>query len=190
MDEQDNNSNVAAVQSPFAKPKKKYAKSRKSLANDTRKFVPSPRVGRPTICNDEVIQEVCDAILVGCYLETAAATCGVRKETLYDWLRRGKREPGSIYEKFSDAVSVAMHASEMRAIEAIDRAAANGNWQAAAWRLERQHNARWRKIDHVDVNTNAGPQVQITLPSNGREIKATIAAPKEALPAGKDEAED
>ena len=49
-------------------------------------------MGRPTKLNEDITEEIVKAIKLGNYLETAAAYVGISKSTLYDWLRRGKRE--------------------------------------------------------------------------------------------------
>lgn len=112
-------------------------------------------------------------------MESAAALCGVSKDTLYRWLRSGKNSKSECLEKLlSDAVLKALAESEMRDLEIIDTAAmgtpdkylldptgnaildASGNpiitelgsppnWKAAAWRLERKFPSRWGKTSKI-----------------------------------------
>lgn len=120
-------------------------------------------VGRPTKINDETIEKITRAIKAGNYIETAAAYAGIVKSTLYDWLKRGEREQQRVaqtpratvrkseeaFVKFSNAVKEALAESEMRDVLVISKAAEEGQWQAAAWRLERKFPDRWgrRKLD-------------------------------------------
>lgn len=116
------------------------------------------KVGRPQILTPELQQKVCTAIELGNYIETAAAYVGVRKETLYDWMRRGARyhrgdkgsEDDAIFGEFSDAIDTALAKSEVRDIMAVDRGAKK-HWQAAAWKLERRFQNRWGRKDNIDI---------------------------------------
>lgn len=106
------------------------------------------------------------AIKEGNYIETASAYAGIDKSTLYDWLKRGEREKQRIksdnsakikkdeakFVQFSNAVQKALAESEMRDVSVIGKAAEN-QWQAAAWRLERKFPEKWgrkfeQKIEH------------------------------------------
>ena len=45
-------------------------------------------------------------------------------------------------------------------------------WNASAWRLERKHPKRWARTEKLEHSgKGGGPQVIVTLPSNGREAK-------------------
>jgi hypothetical protein len=116
--------------------------------------------GRPTKLTQELQSQIVAAIQHGCYVETAAQMVGVAKQTFYDWLKKGARAAdtkGKLtaaerrHLEFSDAVKRAMAQSEFRDIHVIDQAAQQGQWQAAAWKLERKHHARWgRKVAVTD----------------------------------------
>lgn len=121
--------------------------------------------GRPTVLTPEVQEAIVKALHVGAYVETAAATAGIRKSTLYDWLRRGAREKRRLlkekkakpkrgesrYVAFSDAVKKAMADSELLDIATIAKASRR-TWQAAAWRLERKYPDRWGRRDRIDAS--------------------------------------
>jgi len=118
--------------------------------------------GRPTKLTRELQEEICRVIRAGNYIETAAAYAGINKSTLYDWLKRGAREKERLrnnprakvrkseqpYVEFSNAVEKALADSEVRDVMIIGKAAEE-NWQAAAWRLERKFKERWgRSTDY------------------------------------------
>src|ERR1044072_5128136 len=44
-------------------------------------------VGRPTQLTRALVERVCRYVRGGNYVETAAAACGVAKQTLYNWMR-------------------------------------------------------------------------------------------------------
>lgn len=161
----------------------------------------NPEGGRPTKCTQRLIDLIVPMLLAGNYLEVACSTVSIDKETLYNWLRRGHTQPRSVYRRFRDAVLEAQSRYEANALANIERAAKgtfhaillkdeNGNqlfdqhgqplfikpqppdWQAEAWRLERKFSQRWTKTERQEISTNQGPVVQITLPSNTRELPA------------------
>jgi len=75
----------------------------------------------------ELQDKIIAAIRAGNYLETAAASAGIQKETFYDWLRKGARhkkgdKSTEAFKSFSDAVMKAMAESEAVAIAAIHQA--------------------------------------------------------------------
>ncbi|SIS88550.1 hypothetical protein [Alicyclobacillus vulcanalis] len=116
--------------------------------------------GRPTKLTPELQKKICDAIRAGAYIETAAAYAGVNKTTLYDWLRRGARSKSGIYREFSDAIEKALAEAEMRDLLIIGKAAEE-NWQAAAWRLERKFPERWGRKDRMTVDAHHTGEVKM-----------------------------
>jgi hypothetical protein len=124
--------------------------------------------GRPSKLTQEVHTRIVAAIQRGSYVETAAQLAGINKVTYYDWLKRGQAVQAMLDEahedeqpdisthdancaNFSNAVFRAMAEAEVRDVTAIDNAAQQGTWQAAAWKLERKHHSRWgRKVAVTD----------------------------------------
>lgn len=117
-------------------------------------------MGRPSKISNEIKHKIITAIRAGNYIETASAYAGISKSTLYDWLRRGEREKQRVeknprykirkseqpFVDFSDAVEKALAEAEVRDVAIIAKAAEE-QWQAAAWRLERKFPDRWgRKV--------------------------------------------
>lgn len=118
--------------------------------------------GRPTKLTPELQAKICDALRTGNYLETAAAFAGIDKTTLFDWLRRGARSTSGIYHDFSRAVEKALADSEARDVALVSKAAAEGIWQAAAWRLERKFPERWGRRDHHRVEAALMAAVEVS----------------------------
>jgi len=120
--------------------------------------------GRPTKLNFDTHNKIITAIRAGNYIETAAAYAEINKSTLYDWLKRGEREKQRVaknprykirksekpYVEFSNAVEKALAEAEIRDVAIIAKAAEE-QWQAAAWRLERKFPDRWgRRVLDVE----------------------------------------
>lgn len=119
--------------------------------------------GRPTKLTPELQEEICKIIRAGNYIETAAAYVGISKNTIYDWMRRGAREKERLkknprakmkkseapFVEFSDSIEKALAYAEVRDVAIIGKAAET-QWQAAAWRLERKFRDRWGRNDFKD----------------------------------------
>jgi hypothetical protein len=75
----------------------------------------------------------------------------VRRETLHEWLRLGRNQKRGRYRDFVNAVDDARAKSEIAAVAGINKAGYGGNWQALAWRLERQFPDRWALVHRFKV---------------------------------------
>src|SRR5579862_1944907 len=98
--------------------------------------------GRPDKLTPEVARQITNAIGAGNYIDTGAAFGGISKVTFYAWLRRGRREKTGKYRQLVRDVEKAAAQAEVRDVSVIARAAEK-DWRAAAWRLERRHPSRW-----------------------------------------------
>lgn len=122
--------------------------------------------GRPTKLTPELQTRIVNFLRTGAYVETAAAAAGVSKQTLYDWLKRGARvgrdelgevtpkdHPDADYARFLDAVEVAQAEADVGDLAIIRKAAQDGYWAAAAWRLERKHPDKWGRREVLALTT-------------------------------------
>lgn len=109
------------------------------------------KTSTPTL-TDELIETIAQAIRVGAYVETAVALAGVSKDSFYRWLRQAESdESNDMTIKLSDAVKKALAESEKRDLDVIDKAAQEGEWTAAAWRLERKFPNKWGRQSKVQL---------------------------------------
>lgn len=109
----------------------------------------------------ELQNEICRVIRAGNYIETAAAYAGISKTTLYDWMRKGRAQKRGKYRDFVTAVEKALAEAEIRDVMIIAKAAEE-NWQAAAWRLERKFPERWGHKTRIDANLEHSGQLDHT----------------------------
>lgn len=100
---------------------------------------------------------------------TAASACaGISRECFYNWLRSDVT--------FSDAVEKAEAEAEVSHVANVVKAAAEGNWTASAWWLERRRYEDWGRKDRVElVNT-----VRELAKANGLTDEETESAVAEA----------
>lgn len=133
---------------------------------------------RPSAITPEQREEIYEAIRAGVPPETAAGRIGVARRSLYDWLARG-REDGSRepYRSFTAEVDKALAGWETRDILLIGKAAET-QWQAAAWRLERRKPQEYGRRTRVEgqVTITARPFVDIAKLSidEQRQLRALL----------------
>ena len=125
------------------------------------------KMGAPLKINEEIIFQITKAVKNGNYIETASAYVNIDKTTLYDWLRRGRRERDrvrkdgrlrikkdeQIFVNFSHALEKALAEAEMRDVMIVGKAGET-QWQASAWRLERKFPEKWgrhRNVSDLDI---------------------------------------
>ena len=141
--------------------------------------------GRPEKIDADIQAKICRTIRSGAYIETAAAYAGITKETFYKWLKRGKKDSSGPYREFSDAVGKALAEAELRDILRIDKAA-ESQWTAAAWRLERRFPERWARREKIeaDLTGSVGAVVGFGELQRG-QLAALLKQPELALAAAK-----
>lgn len=144
--------------------------------------------GRPrgsTLLTEQLMTDILDALKTGTVIEDAAAYAGVSERVIYKWLTRGREEISrreafpdadnppeeEVFVRFVQEVEKARAAARIRAIGIIQRAAAEGTWQAAAWYLERSAPKTWsRQTKHEVTGTEGGP-VRVDVSTDDLERK-------------------
>lgn len=124
-------------------------------------------MGRPTKLNARVQKKICAALSAGNTRTAASGAAGVDPDTFFQWMRRGKgtekdRAQTPLYVAFVEAVEKAEHSAEVDYLDVIKNAAGSGNWQAAAWWLERRKSGDYRRTDRIE-NTGADGRPQETV---------------------------
>lgn len=123
--------------------------------------------GRPTKFTPERRNQIISLIKAGNYLDTACQASGVTYSAFREWMKRGELEYERIMEAntskpkkseqefldFFEAVQKAEATAEARNLTIINKAAEK-NWQAAAWYLERRAPDRWGRRDRVQAELN------------------------------------
>jgi hypothetical protein len=82
---------------------------------------------------------------------------------MLEWIRRGEgrdaRRKTAAFAQFAKAIKEAEAEAEVQYVNVIKDAAAAGNWQAAAWWLERRKAADYRRVDRLEATgEGGGPQ--------------------------------
>ena len=103
--------------------------------------------GRPPKLSKKLIHEMSNLLRMGAYVESAALAIGLSRETFYAHLKKGNKDidAGSYLTLSAILVREIHKATEvavMRDLKRIDEAA-DADWRAAAWKMERRQAAQW-----------------------------------------------
>lgn len=129
-----------------------------------------------TTITEEKIAQIVQLVQAGVTFQGAAGYAGVPQQTFYRWMLNGRRYPDEfpLEAKLIADLDEALGSFEATALMGIRRAAEN-NWQAWAWLLERKFPDRYSKKIVQDVS--------ITATSDDPRIVALHAAGFEGDPA-------
>ncbi len=100
--------------------------------------------GRKPKLTFAVQERIIGLVRAGNYLETAAGVCGIHRTTLFRWLEKGEKQTRGKYHEFCLAVRQAQSECVARNQMMISKAAQT-DWKAAAWYLERAAPQRYGK---------------------------------------------
>lgn len=112
-------------------------------------------VGRRTICTPELTEQICQILRAGNYICAACDYVGITEASFHGWAKRGRdelarlenpkakpNESERIFVEFFEATTRARAQAEIQSVARI-RKAAEEDWRADAWYLERSHQQRW-----------------------------------------------
>ena len=95
-------------------------------------------MARPSKLTAETQATICNAVEAGTPLKYAATYAGVGASTIHHWMQQADgSDPEERFVEFRDAVNHAQARSVTRLVAIIMRAADN-DWRAASWLLERR----------------------------------------------------
>lgn len=119
-----------------------------------------------TLLNEERIERIVRAIKVGATYELSAKYAGVSPSTLSRWLRIGRKQDSQGVEPEDDihcnlwhAVQEAEGYAAYEWLAKIEKAAAEGTWQAAAWKLERRYPDDYGRRPRRDASASTADAV-------------------------------
>jgi len=141
----------------------------------------------PLLLTDDTHERIIGALRLGNYVEHAATYAGISRATLYNWLKKGdaareRRDAGEElddneerYARFSEDVDTARAAAIVRNLGIIQQAAQT-NWQAAGWFLERTAPQHFGRQIRTELSgPDRGPiQVEVTRDELIEEISSLL----------------
>lgn len=108
--------------------------------------------GRKPKLTWQVQQQVVQFLRTGATLEAAAGAVGIHRTTLQRWLEKGDHDTRGRYHNFFAEVTKAQSEFEIRSQATILKAAQT-DWKAAAWGLERRFPERYGKQFNAGLRT-------------------------------------
>lgn len=117
-------------------------------------------VGRRSKFTPETEEKLVTAIRLGATYELACKYAGISYQTFNEW-RNGRGFPrGTTAEQkaeFSEAIEKAEGDAAVQWLAKIEKAASDGSWQAAAWKMERRYPAMYGRNVVEHVGKDGGP---------------------------------
>lgn len=102
-----------------------------------------------------------ELIRAGNYYKHVAQYLGIAESTFYRWLQEGEKAKHGLKREFFEAIKKAEAEAIARNVALIQKSAQEGNWQAAAWWLERRYPEEWGRKDKMDIHTEGGLVIRI-----------------------------
>lgn len=119
-------------------------------------------MARPTKLTPQVQQRIVQAIALGSTYELAAGYGGIAYNTFNEWMKAGAAAKSGRFLEFYEAVKEAEGAAAVGWLAKIEKAANDGAWQAAAWKLERRYPQSYGRQVH-EVQGKDGGSLNIVL---------------------------
>ena len=109
-------------------------------------------IGRTTQRTPENAKRICDAIKMGATYELACAYAGLSADTFQRWRKADAA--------FAAQIKEAEGAAAVGWLLKIEKAANDGEWQAAAWKLERRYPEQYgRRVQDNRNRTEDSPPI-------------------------------
>ena len=110
--------------------------------------------------NDELIRKMCGFRSTGLDDGSCASACGVSPHALCRWMEVGGKDiedgKDSAYARLYAGMAAADSAFLAGCMSIIADKAKNGNWQAAAWLLERTHPGLYAESKRLEMGSAGG----------------------------------
>jgi transposase len=118
--------------------------------------------GRPSKLTPTTQRRLLDALSAGATYDLACKYAGISFQTFINWRERAEAggKANQPYVELFDELQKAEGEAAVKWLLKIERAASNGNWQAAAWKLERRYKEQYGRLIHELQGSTARP-VQI-----------------------------
>lgn len=143
--------------------------------------------GRKTKLDKDHTDRMVAALRAGNFRQVACEYSGLDYSTVVRWMRLGTQRPNTPYGEFRRAVLEAERHAEVNCVARVMKAAEK-DWKAAAWWLERKRNDRWSRKEKLEhTGSKGGPitaQVKVLKELSDADLEAVEAIIKRATSAG------
>jgi len=114
-------------------------------------------MGAPTKLTPDTQKTIVAALQLGSTYVLAAQAAGVAYNTFNEWMKEGEASSRGAKREFYEAVKKAEGERAARWLQSIEQAAKDGQWQAAAWKLERIYPDDYGRNRIEITGKNGGP---------------------------------
>lgn len=108
-------------------------------------------MARPTKFTPELAAKILQLVETGCFASVAAQAVGLSPATFHRWVQRGKAQRRGQFRDFCDGLTRARAKARGRMVTIVSLAAEQ-DWRAAAYYLERTDPKRWGRRDKLAVD--------------------------------------
>ena len=121
----------------------------------------TPAVGRKDKRTDEkFVANLCQALKSGNTKKNSCLLAGFTESQLYKWLKDPNCEiEGTLAFQFAESIKKSIAEAQNRNIILIQKAA-QSNWQAAAWYLERSDPNHWSRRERHEISGPDGAPIE------------------------------
>lgn len=134
-------------------------------------------MGRPSKFTPAVREKIVQALRGGAHRSTAAQFGGVSHTTLRNWMLLAESpDAPPEYVEFAEEVQKAEADAEIIRLARLNKAGADGSWQADAWWLERKNPEKWGKKDRTQMEITGADGGPITVQASLGADPAAIGA--------------
>jgi transposase len=145
-------------------------------------------MGRKPIPIEPHIDKLEQAILIGATYELAAMYAGISKRTFQTWREKAATaKPGTALAELRDRLEQAEGRAAIGWLAKIERVANEGDWHAAAWKLERRYPEQFgrtmQKIAFTDPSGEQPAEMAVVyLPSKAPSAEVWAEEVKQLMP--------
>lgn len=145
------------------------------------------RGGRHTKLDKDHQDRMVAALRAGNFRQVACEYSGLDYSTFARWMRTGVQRPNSEFGAFRKAILEAERHAEVNCVARVMKAAEK-DWKAAAWWLERKRSERWSRKEKLEhTGASGGPikaQVKVLKELSDADLDAVEAIIKRATAPG------
>jgi hypothetical protein len=135
--------------------------------------------GRPTRLTDDLQEMLVQLIEMGTPADTAVRSLGLAASTYYGWMQEGRDAMSGRRREFFIAIEQAKAKAQNRMVGIVS-IAAERDWRAAAFWLERTDPGRWGPM-REGRGAFRNPEEEAATGPNDKHVKKAVAAFREAL---------
>ncbi len=134
-------------------------------------------MGRPTKLTPETTAKLCEAIRLGSTYELACNSAGVSYNRFNEWRKAGEVAKNGKFREFYNTIKKAEGDAAKKWLQHVEDAAQDGNWQAAAWKLERRYPDNYGKrikqqvqSQNIEIDISSLTDDQLKRLASGEDI--------------------